>query len=265
VTTATLLATACACGATGHETVLAGRYDRLDLRDFPFTIVRCRACGLARTLDPPDPSQYHDGYVLATGATSDGWSARIAQLVADSVGGGRLVDVGCHVGNLVEAAATLGFDAEGVDIDRAAVAEGRRIGRPVRVASVADLEGPYDALVLNHVLEHIHDLGGFLDDVRRVLAPTGLAFVFVPNYEGLIPRLMGERWMGWSPAQHVWHFTPATLATTAARSGLRVASMSKQRVHEPPSSGTKGVAKAAAARLSSVLGRGDLIEAVLAR
>jgi len=266
---------ACACGAREHELVLRGRFNRLGLHDFPFAVVRCARCGLARTVPSPDPGQYDDGYTTRTeqghftGATSDAWSGGIARAVAreltgtDRGDGLRLLDLGCHVGNLVVAAEETGFHAEGLDIDRVSVAGGQKLGRNVRVGTASDIEGEFDAVVLNHVLEHIHDLDGFLIDVRRALAPDGRVFVFVPYYLGLLPRVMGERWMGWSPSQHVWHFTPATLATTVERCGLRLLWTATVRVHEPPSTGAKGMAKRAVTRISELVGRGDQLEAVL--
>ena len=269
--------TPCPCGSTHYRTVLSGHYSRVNLRNFPFTIVRCEACALSRTFPVPDPSQYDDGYSIYTndgrfgGATTDAWSAPIARKVARVVGrrkavaGARFLDVGCHVGNLVVAAQELGFEAEGVDVDRVATEEARRLGRSVRTGSLELVDGPYDAVVLNHVLEHILDLDDFLADVARILAPDGSLFVFVPYHRGLLPRLMRDHWMGWSPAQHMWHFTPKTLGDAAARVDLRLVSARTHRVHEPSSPGVKGVAKAGVTLVSRAVGQGDLLEAVLER
>jgi SAM-dependent methyltransferase len=271
----TTTAPTCACESTSYRTVLTGRFNRLGLSEFPFEIARCTVCGLARTLPVPDPEQYAEGWALSTdegrfvGRLEDGWSDSIARTIAREVAqrrpvaGARFLDVGCHVGNLVVAAGRIGFAAEGVDVDHVAVAEARRLGRNVRLGSAADVDGLYDVVVLNHVLEHIHDLDAFLADVARLIAPTGILFVFVPYHRGLVPRLMRESWMGWSPAQHVWHFTPRTLGAAAERNGLRLVRATTNRVHEPVSAGAKGAAKAVIARTSRVVGRGDLLEAVL--
>lgn len=263
---------ACFCGADTYRLVLRGRYDRLSSRAYGFAVARCLRCGLARTLPVPDPMQYRAGYELTTdqgrftGSDRDAWSEPLAAYVRVRCSGKRLLDVGCHVGNLVAAAASHGFEAEGIDLDPVATAEGQRLGRPVHAASVHDIDGRFDAVVLNHVLEHVLDLRAFVARLAELLVPGGRLFVFVPNHAGLLPRLMRERWIGWFPSQHVWHFRPATLAGALEdAAGLRLLECTTKGVIEPPSKGVKGVAKAGLSILSRWAGWGDQIEAVFVK
>lgn len=267
-------APACHCGARDYTIAFAGSSSRLGLDDFRFEVAVCSACGLARTLPVPDPEQYRDGYSQSTeggrftGIVTGGdrYSAGNAVWVKERLRGLRLLDVGCHTGNLVAAAIALGLDAEGIDLDPLATAAGRELGRPIRAASVTELEGEYDGIVLSHVLEHVLELDPFLGELERLLSPVGRIFVLSPHYRGLVPRLMGERWMAWFPSQHVWHFTPATLRSAVAlRSPLRVASCTTRGVLEPPSRGAKGTAKAVVSAVARAARWGDQVEAVLER
>jgi SAM-dependent methyltransferase len=201
----------CVCGAAGYRELLKTA-DRASGRSY--TIAQCDSCGLARTLPPPDTGQYRSGYAPTTRGTQftgklhDDWSTQVARFVRDHSQGTSFLDVGCGVGNLVVEASQLGFEAQGIDVDPIATEEARRAGRPVRTAGIDEVSGTYDALVANHVLEHIGDLGAFLAQVLRLLAPGGRFFVLSPNRAGLIARLRRGRWMGWVPSEHVWHFTP---------------------------------------------------------
>jgi SAM-dependent methyltransferase len=262
---------ACFCGGTSYEPVLEGRYDRLGATGYPFRIVCCRACGLARTLPVPDSKQYAQGFTLSTcderftGQVDDSWSERIVGAVAHEIPHGRLLDVGCHAGSLVAAASARGFDAEGIDLDPYATQAGRQLGRPLRTGSLEDVDGTFDAIVANHVLEHVHDLGSFFANLARLLAPGGRAFLFSPCCAGLPARVMHERWMGWFPQQHVWHFTPETLTRVVEASrALRVVRCTTRGVIEPPSAGAKGRVKALVAAAARGLHRGDQVEAVIA-
>jgi SAM-dependent methyltransferase len=256
----------CVCGMTSYRPIL-----KIADRDPAggFSIAECTSCGLARTFPPPDSEQYAKGYGPTTcdgefaGSLSDIWSPRVARDVRDHSGGRSLLDVGCGVGNLVVAARELGFEAEGIDVDPVATREGRRLGRPVRTATLDQTVGPFDVVVANHVLEHVEDLPGFLESVSRLLVPGGRLFVFSPNRDGLIARLRRARWMGWVPREHVWHFTPATLASTVERSSLlRLVASTSKGVIEGPARGIRGGVVAALTTLSKSLGRGDQVEGI---
>jgi SAM-dependent methyltransferase len=261
---------ACVCGATQYSPVLRGTYDRLLLHDYAFEVVRCNRCALARTLPVPDQRQYDSGYALTTedgrfvGAHEDGWSERTVRYVRRRAGGSRLIDVGCSVGNLVAAAKAHGYEAVGIDPDCVATAEGRRLGREVRAGRIEDVaEESFDVAVANQVVEHVLDVRGFFAALERVLAPGGYAFILVPHYRGLMPRLMRDHWIGWFPSQHVWHFTPTTLKHVAeGSSGLRLVEYTTKGVIEPPSAGLRGYVKAAVTACSHATGWGDEIEAL---
>jgi SAM-dependent methyltransferase len=55
-------------------------------------------------------------------------------------------------------------------------------GRPVRYASLLDLEVAPDVIFACHVLEHIEDLDGALAEASKVLKPGGRLIAFVPSY-----------------------------------------------------------------------------------
>ncbi|MHB8468728.1 MAG: glycosyltransferase [Gaiellaceae bacterium] len=259
----------CACGASRYALVLAGSFERLGLHHYPFSIVRCRQCGLARTLPVPDDTQYARGYSPTTRdgeftARLDTWSAARAAWVRRQTAGGRLLDVGCNVGDLVAAASDLGFDAEGIDVDPIAIAAGRKLGRDLSQKGIDEVElGAYDAIVLSHVAEHVIDLPSLFGALGRALAPGGRAFLFVPHYRGLIPRLMGRRWLFWAPHEHVWHFTPETLIGAVERSeSLRAVDYATRGRLEPPSRGLKGLLKRLLALAGAAVGAGDELVAV---
>jgi SAM-dependent methyltransferase len=102
-------------------------------------------------------------------------------------GGARVADVGCGHGwaAVAVAAAYPGATVDGIDIDRASVADAREHARAAGVADrvgfaardAADLEGPYDLVLL---LEVLHDLARpveALAGIRAALAPSGSLLV----------------------------------------------------------------------------------------
>jgi SAM-dependent methyltransferase len=154
------------------------------------------------------------------------WVRDLARSIAylKCVRGGRLLDVGCGDGRFITDMQALGWNAEGIEVDPQAVAEARRRGLRVQCGSLTHLhfdDACFDAVVLNHVLEHVHDPGKLLRECCRILRPGGQFRVFVPNAGGLGHRQFGRNWGGLDPPRHLYHFTPQALRVLIARAGFR--------------------------------------------
>ncbi len=139
--------------------------------------------------------------------------------------GGRLLDVGCGTGAVVAQLRRLGWDAEGLDPDPAAVAVATGAGIPVTLGMLADLDEPahhatYDAVTLSHVIEHLHDPAAELARIRRLLKPGGLLWIATPNLEALGHRRFGADWLGLDPPRHLVLFTGESLAALLRRTGF---------------------------------------------
>src|SRR5262249_17806809 len=154
----------------------------------------CASCGLQFAERYPDLARdegeiYSAAYFARAIAEMPRRSAIYARLLADlerRLGrGGRLLDVGAGEGQLVRAAIARGWQAEGTEIASAAVGFMRgSLGLTVHHGELEALPLPeraYDAVVMNHVLEHVRNPGTTLAAVRSRLAPGGLARIEVPN------------------------------------------------------------------------------------
>jgi SAM-dependent methyltransferase len=96
----------------------------------------------------------------------------------------RLLDVGCGGGWLLARAAARGWDVLGVEPSEAMWRRASTRAPVVRgtfPAAEVGARGPFDAVHVKQVLEHVDDPPAFLADVRAVLAPGGYVCVEVPN------------------------------------------------------------------------------------
>jgi SAM-dependent methyltransferase len=98
--------------------------------------------------------------------------------------GRRVLDLGCRDGALTRAYAP-GNDVVGVDADREALTEAKKLGIETRWA---DLDAPlefedtsFDVVVAGELLEHLRDPRRLVADARRVLRPGGTFVASVPN------------------------------------------------------------------------------------
>ena len=133
--------------------------------------------------------------------------------------GARLLDVGCGSGDLMHMLRAAGWDVEGFEPDPRAAERVRARGFTVH----ADLRLPadrYDAVVLSHVVEHVHDPLDLLVRCRRVLRPGGELSLATPNVESAHHAIFREHWYPLDPPRHLVLFTARSVARLLSRAGF---------------------------------------------
>lgn len=136
---------------------------------------------------------------------------------------GRMLDVGCGNGDLVQMARDYGWEAEGIDLDAKAAANASGKGLNVRLGTLAEQAYPdstFDLITMSHVIEHLHDPIRHLQESHRVLKAAGSILVFTPNTAGVPHRRFGVDWLPLDPPRHLMLFNPRTLAEVAGRAGF---------------------------------------------
>lgn len=118
--------------------------------------------------------------------------------------GGRLLDVGCGSGELLARMRDLGWSVAGVELD-AEAARAARERSGARIAATLDEMGTaeYDAVVLDHVLEHLPDAPATLAGCLRVLRPGGRLSLATPNPSSAARERFGASWLHWDPPRHL--------------------------------------------------------------
>jgi SAM-dependent methyltransferase len=96
-----------------------------------------------------------------------------------------VLDIGCGLGAYVANFRRFTPHAYGMDVDAPRVQEGRRRGIDNLVLAAAEslpfAEASFDVIVLNEVIEHVHDDAATLREACRVLAPGGAVVIYAPN------------------------------------------------------------------------------------
>ena len=137
--------------------------------------------------------------------------------------GGRLLDVGCGSGEWLASMRDLGWMADGVEFDKVAAGIARQKGLKVGDGSIEDQEFPgesFDAITLNHVIEHVSDPAVTLAECARLLKPNGSLVVLTPNIASLGYRLFKENWRGLEPPRHLHVMSPASIHVLLAKAGF---------------------------------------------
>jgi SAM-dependent methyltransferase len=135
---------------------------------------------------------------------------------------GRLLDVGSGRGDL---GVTLSdWDVTGLEPSPNAVAEAtargvRTVQGTLRTASV---DGPFDAIVFQHSLEHVAEPLDDLHAAHDLLASGGLVLVSLPNFGSWHAHRFGADWFHLDLPRHRSHFTARGLSVLLTRAGFQV-------------------------------------------
>jgi SAM-dependent methyltransferase len=144
--------------------------------------------------------------------------------------GKALLDVGCSLGYMLEAARRHGMVGVGVDVSQTAVDACRERGFEADVAGLEALpypDGRFSVVVMKHVLEHTPVPLDALREARRVLKQGGVLFVSVPNAEyGKAARNPAAsrfyRPDSHGGVEHKFYYSPATLSRMLEKAGFGV-------------------------------------------
>jgi 2-polyprenyl-3-methyl-5-hydroxy-6-metoxy-1,4-benzoquinol methylase len=140
--------------------------------------------------------------------------------------GGKLLDVGCGSGEFLARMSRLGWDAHGVepDLNSADVAE-RLPGITVHRCTLEDAGFPNDhfnAITLNHVIEHLESPERTLREITRVLKPGGMVIITTPNIAGPCHRRFRNNWYHLDLPRHLIMFSMQSLKSLTTACGLSV-------------------------------------------
>ncbi len=148
---------------------------------------------------------------------------RVHMMYLDQVPPGRLLEIGCGDGQRLALFKSRGWIVEGQEVDQKAAGQVRdRFGIKVHSGKIEDLglgEAEYDAVVMNHVVEHVHDPVGLLMECRRLLKPGGLLMAITPNIESLGHHIFRSCWLGLEQPRHLRLFSGKALRSCAERAG----------------------------------------------
>lgn len=137
---------------------------------------------------------------------------------------GRLLEIGCGSGKRLARLAALGWQVEGQEVDEKAWATAKaKYPFQVHLGELKALAldaGAFDAVVMNHVIEHVHEPVELLQEVQRLLKPGGMLIANTPNAMSQEHRIFGTSWYSLDPPRHLHLFSPRSLSMLATRAGF---------------------------------------------
>ena len=201
-----------------------------------WNFVRCPTCRLVR-LDPiPTDEQLADHY--GTRFESGNYEPAKAAERLPTLRGvfaefaarrpGRIFDIGCFDGGLLDVAADAGWETWGLDYQGPAV-EIARANHPGRIAvgPLETYEPPrqdFDVVSGVGVIEHLRRPDALAEFAAKALKPGGLLIIQTPDHGSLPALLLGRYWPPIAAPEHIWYFNRANLRQLLRQAGFETTS-----------------------------------------
>jgi 2-polyprenyl-3-methyl-5-hydroxy-6-metoxy-1,4-benzoquinol methylase len=208
-----------------------------------FAVWHCNKCTLRFTQDVPDAAAiapyYQSEDYISHSNTGKGIINRIYQAVrkktlvskrklVERITGikkGSFLDIGCGTGSFVNEMQQAEWRVTGLEPDKGAREMAVKLyGLEIREAKeFYNLPvNSYDAITLWHVLEHVHDLHGYIKQLKTLLKDNGKLFIAVPNYTSFDATEYGSYWAAYDVPRHLYHFSPKAMQELMAMYGLKI-------------------------------------------
>lgn len=138
---------------------------------------------------------------------------------------GNILDVGSATGAFLHNMQEAGWKGTGLEPDETARKKAWEIFNVHALPSqeLFNLQaGSFDAITLWHVLEHVHQLHSYIEQLKILLSEKGMIFIAVPNYTSYDASHYKQDWAGFDVPRHLYHFSPKAMKTLMDIHGLYI-------------------------------------------
>jgi SAM-dependent methyltransferase len=119
---------------------------------------------------------------------------------------GKVLDVGCGNGEMLQFAEQMGWNGMGLELDPAAIESSKRRGLNVLQGGYEHLDdypSHFDCIIFSHVLEHVHKPLEALTKIKNALKPGGVLLLSCPNAMSKAGEYFGRYWRGLEAPRHI--------------------------------------------------------------
>jgi len=195
-------------------------------------VVQCQKCGFIfnnpriteeqfKIISGTDPEVWRPKEIVIS-RRKDFFEAQI-KLIMRYKKGGKLLDIGCSYGTLLETAKEKGFQVYGCEIqEHSAKYADVALEGGVFCGKLESANYPaqfFDVITMYALLEHVWSPRTVLIEANRILKKTGLIIINVPNVNSEI----AEKNLFWWNPYHFSHFSSKTLENLLGVCGFKVA------------------------------------------
>lgn len=141
---------------------------------------------------------------------------------------GNILDVGAGTGAFLNEMKIANWNCTGIEPDKNA----REKASELYNLNLKEAEKLYslcpesfDAITLWHVLEHVHHLHEYVEQLKNLLSKDGKLFIAVPNYTSADAKIYNQFWAAYDVPRHLYHFSPKAMKNLLNAHGLKLEKM----------------------------------------
>lgn len=141
---------------------------------------------------------------------------------------GNLLDVGAGTGAFLNTMAEAGWAVKGLEPDDIARKNAKELYKIDLDAPEKLFESPsqhFDVITMWHVLEHVHNLHGYMQQLNQLLKSNGNLYIAVPNYTSYDADVYKSAWAAYDVPRHLYHFSPRSMKNLLQQHGFELKAM----------------------------------------
>jgi len=146
---------------------------------------------------------------------------------------GRLLDIGCATGYLLEVANQAGYETYGIEISEysSTIAKKKFGDKNIFCGTLEECDFEknfFDAITMTDLIEHVRNPQNVLNEAASLLKPGGILLITTPDDSTMSNKLFGKKWPHYK-TEHFFYLNHKSIKMLADKCGFNLLDLEKTK------------------------------------